>query len=189
MNTSDGGVGIESATSRRALLKKLALAGAVSAVTPMIVSSPAYADSGTVKCRFTYLGVASFIATINRPGSNLARYQIITITNPTGTCPCGGVPTFEYAYWIELTGTSTITGSTGWVTFSSAATGNITIGGANGPFSYRMECAVRVRCQGIGTTPVYVCRYGTSAGSGANSYTVPATPIASPTATQLALAC
>ncbi len=162
----------------------MAVGGAAGAIAPAIISSVAYADSGTVPCRFALTAPATFIATINRPGFNLGRYQIITITNPTGTCPCGGTPVFMYAYWVRL---NTVSGQTGWVNFSSAATNNWTIGGGNGAFTYSMEIGVRVECPG--TPPTYICRFGVSSASGAASYTVPATAISSATPTQLPLSC
>lgn len=178
-------------SSRRALLKRIAIAGAAGAMAPTIVSSPAFADSGTVKCRFSYTAPATFVATINRPGNNLARFQIITVTNPTGICPCGGTPTYLYSYWASLTATSSVTlNSGGWTAASTVSSGNVTIGGALGPFSYSMEVAIRVQCQGKGATPAFLCRFGVSSGSGASSYNVLPVAISSTTPTQLTgLAC
>jgi hypothetical protein len=177
--------------TRRALLQKMAIAAGAGVLAPAIVSSPAFADSGTVKCRFKTTTNGTFIATINRPANNQARFQIITITNPVGTCPCGGAPTFLYSYWAQLTGTSTVTLTSGttWVNFSSASSGNVSIGGGNGNFGYSLEVAVRVQCPSKTSAPTFLCRYGVSAGSGANSYNVAATQIASSTSVNITLAC
>ncbi|MGB8861003.1 MAG: hypothetical protein WCC60_17220 [Ilumatobacteraceae bacterium] len=176
---------------RRELLKRFAASGLVTVgAASLVVSSPAFADSGTVPCRFTYAGVATFVATVNRPSSGNAQYQIITVTNPTGVCPCGGTPTFSYAYWVSLTGTSTATGSTGWIAASSVSSGVASIGGGTGAFSYSMEVGVRVQCNGARAGRLaYICRFGTSAGSGATSYSVPATPVAGASPVHLALSC
>ena len=175
-------------TDRRELLKRLAAGGIAAAGSSVIRSGQAFADSGTVSCRFTYTGVATFTATINRPASGQGRYQIITVTNPTGVCPCGGTVTFSYAYWASLTGTSTVTASTGWIPASSVTSTAFTIGGGTGAFSYRMEVAVRAQCAGR-SGPTYICRFGTSSGSGSASYIVPATPIPNLSPTFLPLSC
>ena len=177
--------------TRRALLQKMAVAAGVGAIAPAIVSSPAFADSGTVKCRFKTTTNGTFVATVNRPATDQARFQIITITNPVGTCPCSGTPTFQYSYWAQLTGTSSVTLTSGgsWVNFSSASSGNLTIGGGTGPFGFQLEVAVKVTCPGKGATPALLCRFGAAAGSGAVSYSVPATPISATTSANILLPC
>jgi hypothetical protein len=178
-------------TGRRTVLKRAAVAGGVAAwVAPLVLSSAAHADSGTPKCRFKPTVNASVTATISRPASNQAQFNIIAIANPTGACPCGGTPVFSYAYWGAVTGTSTVSASAGgWVSFSSAQSGALTIGGGTGAFSYQLEVGIRVQCAGRGATPAFYCRFVLASGSGATSYTLASTPLTATTNTNLGVTC
>ncbi len=154
------------AGSRRDLLKKMAAAGAIGSLVPTIVSTTAFADSGTVACRFTYTTAATATIVLSRPRANQATV-VITIANPTGTCPCSPAtaPTFNYSYFANLGGA---VASTGWVTFSSAS-GTFTVAGT-GSYAYSVEAGVRAQCPGKRAL-TFLCRFvlrsGTTSATGA----------------------
>ncbi len=138
----------------------MAAVGAVATVLPTIASSPAFADSGSPGCLYTYTTDATRTITLSRPSNGNGRFQIAT-TAPGGSCLCTGIGTLttSYSYFGSLTGNSTVTASSsGWVVATSFDSGTLAIGGGNSAFSYSIEVGVRIQCPGR-RAATYLCRF------------------------------
>jgi hypothetical protein len=132
------------------------------------MSSPAFADSGTVPCRYTYATAATATTALTRPANNQGRF-VVTTTAPGGTCPCGSAaPTVTYAYFGTLIGNATVTASSnGWSAASTFDSGALAIGGGNSAFDFNVQVGVRVQCSDSSGQPTFVCRFFTFAGANA----------------------
>ena len=160
-------------TDRRTLLKKLAVAGVITAL-PLVESSPAFADAGTMRCRHTYTGSATVSVRIGRDaafaGGADEYFKFTQTAVPTGVCLCGGTATITYSYRVVFS--STATGGVATSTATSIATlttGQIQNGllvgatDAMSNFNYNIQMGVYITCPG-GTPARRICRFATVAG-------------------------
>jgi hypothetical protein len=170
---------------RRDALKKLGFGGAVIVGASAVSSSPAFADSGTVNCRYTYSSAATAAITLTRPGNNTGRFRV-TATPPAGSCPCGTAsPVVSYSFYGALTGNTTVVASSGgWVAGSTFDSGTLAIGGGNSSFNYTIQVGVRVRCNDKNGQPTAVCRFVSVSGTNAPT-TLAATGLAATSAANL----
>jgi hypothetical protein len=151
---------------RREALKKLGIGGATVAGASLIMSSPASADSGSPNCRYTYTAPATATISITRPQNSQVRFQL-SVSSPTGSCPCGGSPTITYAFRAVLTDNGSATFGTALfgqpLPFDSGA---VSLGQGNSPIAYNVQVGVRINCP-EGAQPASVCRFVTVTGSAA----------------------
>ncbi len=76
--------------SRRSALQLLAASTGATAAGSMIVSQPAYADSGSESCRFEFTGTPTVaVTTVNQTGNRRDQCSI-SVSGVNGNCPCGG---------------------------------------------------------------------------------------------------
>jgi hypothetical protein len=140
---------------RREALRLLAASGGATVAGSLIVSQTAFADSGTVPCRFAFTGSPNAaIQTVNSANNDSIT---ISVTGVAGACPCGGTRTVEYAYYY-LTGTGT-TSATGWITGSSVTAGPVALWGTGGG-TVTISVGVRLTCPSPSGTTIR-CRYVT----------------------------
>ena len=153
---------------RRDALKKLGLGGATIIGASAVSSSPAFADSGTVNCRYTYSTAATAAITLTRPANNSGRF-LVTTTPPAGSCPCGTAsPIVSYSFYGALTDNSTATASSGgWIAGSTFDSGTLAIGGGNSSFAYNVQVGVRVQCRDKNGQLTAVCRFRSVSGTNA----------------------
>lgn len=150
---------------RREALKKLGMGGATLLGASAVMSSPAFADSGTVNCRYTYGTAATTTITLTRPANNTASVAVTT-TAPAGSCPCGAGPTVTYAYYAALTGNATVPATSGgWVANTTFNATNLAIGGGNSAFGYNVQVGVRVQCSDKNGNPTFICRFYSASGT------------------------
>lgn len=172
--------------NRRALLTQLAKSSAVgvglAAAHSSVVSTPAFADSGTATCRYTYLTGAAVSIQVGRVAENSALFgndewfRFTQSAAPTGVCPCGGLPTITYSYRVVFSSphnsnTNTKTAS-GLSSLTTAQIFNGIVVGAPGPpsnFNYNIQLGVYVDCQGMTATTARLCRFVTVSGTTALS--------------------
>lgn len=137
------------------MLRLLAAAGVTTVGGQMIVSSPAFADSGSVNCLYEFSGTPTLTTTVvNRTFS--ADTLQLSVANTAGTCPCSATSTIEYAYSITIPGVGS--GSTGWVASSVVSVSSpATLWIASGSVTVRV--GIRVTCTGPSGTTIR-CRFG-----------------------------
>ncbi|MGB8861120.1 MAG: hypothetical protein WCC60_17825 [Ilumatobacteraceae bacterium] len=145
--------------SRRALLRNLAAAGTVLATVPMISTSTAFADSGTLACRHTYPSLFTVSLQITRPASGQGRIRTTANSTLGGACPCGGTATVTYSNYWSMTDATTVTGTNSTLVWD---TGAQTIGGGTTSFSWTIEMGIYIRCNGARNNPARpakLCRF------------------------------
>lgn len=173
---------------RRDALKKLAAAGATAVGAPTVLSSAAFADSGTQRCQHSYTAPASLSASLTRPQNNRGRAQVtVSTAGLSGSCGCGGTASLSYAFWVRLSDSSTvIQSSSGWQTSNTFDTGSLVIGGGNSAFSYEVQVGIRLSCPGATAArpDAVICRFATVTGTNAPT-TVAGVPLAASSATNL----
>ena len=151
---------------RRDALKKLGMGGATIVGATAVMSSPAFADSGSLSCRYTYTTAATATISITRPANSQVRL-VLSATAPAGTCGCGGTPTVRYAYRYALTDSTTVSAQSidYSLTTLSLDTGTLALGQGNSAITYNVQVGVRVQCPGGTEGPAFFCRFATRAGS------------------------
>ncbi len=151
---------------RRDALKKLGMGGATVVAASAVMSSPAFADSGSVSCRYTYTTAATASISITRPVNSQVRFQLSISSAPQGTCRCGGSPIVVYAFRAVLTDSGTATFGSGQFNASLPFdSGPVNLGQGNSPIQYDVQVGVRIQCPGGAAGPAFICRFSTSAGS------------------------
>lgn len=137
----------------------LAAATSTVAAGSLIVSQPVHADSGSSTCRFVFSG--SPVATFRAYNTLLGDTFDISMSTVGGTCPCGGVTSIQYAYYLDATTNDASTGS-GWVASSAWNVGGFFANlWPNTGGTFRVYAGVRVTCTGTAGVAVR-CRYATS---------------------------
>jgi len=145
---------------RRDALKKLGMGGATVIGATAVLSSPAFADSGSPNCFYSYDTAATATVIITRPSNNNASFAVTT-TPPSGTCGCG-TPVVTWQYYGALNGVLPPTPPpAGWTTATSYASGVYNSGGGASSNPYNVQVGVRIQC---GTS--FICRFLTVSGSG-----------------------
>lgn len=138
----------------------LAASGGTVAATSLIVSRPAVADSGTEACRYSFSDIPQLSTrVVNRNNDNGDTLQF-SIAGVGGTCPCGGGPTIEYAYFVSIPNLGQ--GGFGWTPSSTAQVTNPPVLWPNSGGSVTVGAGVRVTCAGSGGVPAVRCRYATA---------------------------
>ena len=145
-----------SGLSRRSALRLLAASTGATAAGSMIVSQPAYADSGSESCRFEFTGTPTVaVTTVNQSGNRRDQCSI-SVSGVNGNCPCGGTATFEYAYFVVIPGLGT--GGIGWISSPAVSVSNNPIWPNRGG-SVTVRVGVRVTCFANGRAAIR-CRFG-----------------------------
>jgi hypothetical protein len=163
------------ATDRRVFVGKAVAAG-VAWSAPMIVSSVALADSGTLKCRASLTGLNIALSTVafTSTGAETVPRTTAIITGVPAACPCRAPAPAVSIRWNLTSGPSgtpaprlTRAGAA-YVSAlepSSAATRQIDV--SNDPTAgsddlevsgaYTLTATVRLRCNGVGATQADAC--------------------------------
>ena len=169
---------------RRDALKKMAAGGTAVVGASVVLSTLAFADSGTVKCRHTYTTAASFTAVLTRPANNRGRAVVTVGGIPVGACPCGGAPPIiTYAFSVTLSDARSVTRNSGggptaaWQAGNAFDTGSLRIGRGNSPSEYTVSVGNKLDCVGV-TGRAVICRFATVTGTNAPT-TTPATSLTS----------
>jgi hypothetical protein len=171
---------------RRDALRLLAASTTATAAGSMIVSAPAFADSGSSACRYDFNGTPTVsIRVVNRVLFGVVPADFISATfmgGMDGNCPCNGAPTIEYSYaFAAASGPSGDAG--GWVTTPSVSSPAIFLNlFDNGGDTVEVSVGVRVTCPDT-PQPAIVCRFttgtigvgaaNTPAGDVTSSFTLP----------------
>ncbi len=141
---------------RREALRLLAASGGATVAGSLVVSYTAFADSGSIPCRYAFSGSPNAAVRVrNLPNNDRVQF---TVTGVAGTCPCGGAATIEYAYYL-LSNTG-VTATSGWTPLSMADTLDQVIWPLSGG-SVTVSVGVRVTCASPSGTTIR-CRYVTS---------------------------
>ena len=123
-----------------------------------IVSSTAFADSGSAGCRYDFTGNLTLTTFVrNRTNTNQDVLQF-TVSGAGGTCPCGGTAVIQYAYYVAVPAGSA---NTPWISSSSVSLSGPRSFWPNGGGSLSVGVSVRVTCPAAVGNAVR-CRYGTA---------------------------
>jgi hypothetical protein len=137
-------------------LQLLAGSAGATAAGSMIISQPAYADSGSETCRFDFTGNPTVtVVAVNQTGGGQDQCTV-NVSGVSGICPCGGGATIEYAYFFTIPELGT--GGTTWIPSSGVFVTNNPIW-PNGGGSVTVGVGVRVTCEINGRTAIR-CRFG-----------------------------
>lgn len=124
----------------------------------MIVSQPVYADSGSETCRFQFTGSPTVTVVTTNASNGGTDQCTVNVSGVTGTCPCGGRATIEYAYFLTIPGLGS--GGLGW-TSSSGVYVNTNPIWPNSGGSVTVGVGVRVTCVTNAKRSIR-CRFGTA---------------------------
>jgi hypothetical protein len=151
---------------RRDALKKLGMGGATVLGASAVMSSPAFADSGSVSCRYSYTTASTASISITRPTNGQVRI-VLSATAPGGACGCGDTPIVRYVYSYVLTDSNQATAQSTDYSLATLSidSGPLTLGQGNSNIAYDVQVGVRIQCPGGTLGPAYVCRFVTESGS------------------------
>ncbi len=123
----------------------------------MIVSQPAYADSGSETCRFDFTGNPTVtVVAVNQTGGQQDQCTV-NVSGVNGICPCGGSATIEYAYFFTIPELGT-GGTLNWISSPGVFVTNNPIWPNRGG-SVTVGVGVRVTCEINGRIAIR-CRFG-----------------------------
>jgi hypothetical protein len=162
-----------SGVSRRDALRLLAASTTTVAAGSLIVSQPAFADSGSETCRFGFPnGSPSVTVTMANANGNNPDFLSITVSNVSGTCPCTPTqsPQIEYAYYITLPNASGGTGWTDWNAVSVSSPSVLWRGSGDATISVGVRTTCRTGSAPESGTAVR-CGYGTGTFTARNNRT------------------
>lgn len=143
---------------RRDALRLLAATG-TGVGTSLIVSQPAFADSGSTACRYDFGGAPQMAVGIRNRGGNQSDTLSLTVSGVGGTCPCGGGATIEYSYFVSIPGIGQ--GGTGWTSSSTVSVTNPAVLWPNAGGSVTVAVGIRVTCAAVVGDAIR-CRYGSA---------------------------
>lgn len=156
---------------RRELLQRLAAGGALVVTATEIISSPAYADGGTIPCRPTMPAQAANVFTVAVANVNRVDFRLTTTLGTATTCPCGTQPTstVEYMYSFDSATPSslviTLTANTSapitntWLTtpFDNKVTVRNVTNPMPSPSSWRIRLTIKHKCLDSSGNPTWAC--------------------------------
>ncbi len=129
----------------------------------LIVSGPAYADSGSASCLFAFTG--SPVVTISAFNTTFfGDFVTLSIGSVPGSCPCGGTASIEYAF--HLTAPLGPASSGPWSASNSYSLSFVNLWPGGGG-SFTVSAGVRITCNSPSGTTVR-CRFASG------TYTMPA---------------
>lgn len=168
--------------TRREVLKKLAVGGGAAVGSPLIVSSIAFADSGTAKCQPANCPLAASYSVTTGGNGTSQNWMIITVTTPlAAVCGVGYSSSIEYRYRSSGASTSggktpvvrdstraTLLAATGvWTTFQATNSVTITnnnVGNNLNNGNYTVDVFVRLVCTN-GAVKCWCCKGRTQSGA------------------------
>ncbi len=151
-----------SGVSRRDALRLLAASTTTVAAGSLIVSQPAFADSGSETCRFAFNGSPSVTVNMVNANGNNPDFLSITVSNVSGTCPCaaGQSPQLQYSYYVTIPDTGS--GGTGWTDWNAVSVSSPSVLW-RGKGSATISVGVRTTCPtGSDSATAVRCGYGTA---------------------------
>jgi hypothetical protein len=147
---------------RREALTLLAASGGATVAGSLILSQTAFADSGTIPCRYNFTGSPNAAIRVRNRATTNDQIRA-TVTGVGGTCPCGGAAAIAYSYFFQAPAGTT---NTGWITANVT-----TVPGAlfppSGTSSVTVSVGIRATCNSPSGTTIR-CRFASQ------TFTVPA---------------
>ena len=122
-----------------------------------IMSSTAFADDGSVGCRYDFTGNLTLTTFVRNRTNNNQDVLQFSVSGAGGNCPCGGTAIIQYAYYVAVPAGSA---NTPWISSSAVSVTGPRSFWPNGGGSLSVGVSVRVTCPAAVGNAVR-CRYGT----------------------------